>query len=320
MHSRRRRVHSAGRPRQVKRQFNSNGQLTAPITITIVTNPTTTTSSESLIITTTSSESSTIVTSSSSEIPTSTLFTVGSSSSPGDSLTTSPPSPVASAVVTSNSSTSTSTDAPDSSALATRSLPAGAIVGLVIGGVIIVLAVGILLLRSRFVKARNQRRATWLNQGGIGNVATVGGSTFAPASNSFAAAEKYPTERPDVEVNVYRPPVPPPTSYNNPVSPRTPFAAAPVSSEEGARVKFTFIPSLPDELSISNGEVVVVLQEFDDGWALCRNGRGQEGMVPLECLALGAEVPNNGGDNGLARGDLRNSKRDSSLNMIVRRV
>jgi len=155
-----------------------------------------------------------------------------------------------------------------------------------------------------------------MNQGGIGNIATVGGSSFAAAGNAFAT-EKYPEDRPDIEPNYYRPPVPPPISYNNPVSPRS--AAAPVPSQEGARVKFTFIPSLPDELSISNGEVVAILQEFDDGWALCRNGRGQEGMVPLECLALGAELPN-GGNNGLARGDLRNSRRDSSLNTFGRRL
>ncbi|KAJ3474796.1 hypothetical protein NLI96_g12250 [Meripilus lineatus] len=51
-----------------------------------------------------------------------------------------------------------------------------------------------------------------------------------------------------------------------------------------AQVRCTFIPSLPDELSISTGEHVRVVGEFDDGWALCENGRGEQGVVPLECL------------------------------------
>ncbi|KAG7448281.1 uncharacterized protein BT62DRAFT_877298, partial [Guyanagaster necrorhizus] len=45
-----------------------------------------------------------------------------------------------------------------------------------------------------------------------------------------------------------------------------------------------FIPSLPDELPITNGETIQIIQEFDDGWALCVNGREEQGMVPLECL------------------------------------
>ncbi|KAJ7574569.1 hypothetical protein C8J56DRAFT_466154 [Mycena floridula] len=184
-------------------------------------------------------------------------------------------------------------------------------VGLVIGGVLIVLAAGFLLLRSRFMKARQQRRATWINQAGVANVATVGGSSFAAAG--FAATEK----RCDIELEIgllfHRRFLTIILSVHGP-----PVAAAPVLSE-GARVKYTFIPSLLDELSISNGEGVVVLQEFDDGWALCKNSRGREGMVPLECLVFGAELPN-GGDDGLARGDVRNSRRDSSWNIINRRV
>ena len=80
-----------------------------------------------------------------------------------------------------------------------------------------------------------------------------------------------------------------------PISPRTiPSAEAPIALGSGmgllagdgekATVKFTFIPSLPDELSIANGEVVEILQEYDDGWALCINAREVQGMVPLECL------------------------------------
>jgi hypothetical protein len=53
---------------------------------------------------------------------------------------------------------------------------------------------------------------------------------------------------------------------------------------EMVKIKSTYIPTLPDELSIDVGETVRVKKEFDDGWALCVNARGEQGMIPLECL------------------------------------
>ena len=99
-----------------------------------------------------------------------------------------------------------------------------------------------------------------------------------------------------------------------------------------------FIPSLPDELSISTGEMVRVLGEFDDGWAYCANGRGEQGMVPLECLdrqpgagqgplqvhhtqqmerASGGSMGLGAGYMGLGTGDWRMSRRASSLYAAV---
>jgi hypothetical protein len=50
-------------------------------------------------------------------------------------------------------------------------------------------------------------------------------------------------------------------------------------------VKRTFVPSLPDELSIANGDQVRVLSAYDDGWALCEKMiGGEKGVVPQECL------------------------------------
>ncbi|KAI0032804.1 hypothetical protein K488DRAFT_21894, partial [Vararia minispora EC-137] len=49
-------------------------------------------------------------------------------------------------------------------------------------------------------------------------------------------------------------------------------------------VRVTFIPTRQDELSISIGQTLAVLHRFDDGWALCANAYGEQGMVPLECL------------------------------------
>jgi hypothetical protein len=84
-------------------------------------------------------------------------------------------------------------------------------------------------------------------------------------------------------------------------------AAATIPAD--AVIQCTFIPTLPDELSIRMGEIVRVLAEYDDGWALCTNAHGERGMVPLECLDQSAQ--------GLARqgsqADRRTSRRASSL-------
>jgi len=57
--------------------------------------------------------------------------------------------------------------------------------------------------------------------------------------------------------------------------------------EVSALVRMTFVPQLPDELAITPGETLCIRSEFDDGWALCVNSRGKQGMVPLECLEGG---------------------------------
>lgn len=75
---------------------------------------------------------------------------------------------------------------------------------------------------------------------------------------------------------------PAPSAY---LSPPAPGGSA--SSPEVATVRSTFIPTLPDELSISTGEVVRIMSAYDDGWALCSNARQEVGMVPLECLDRG---------------------------------
>jgi len=50
-------------------------------------------------------------------------------------------------------------------------------------------------------------------------------------------------------------------------------------------VKVSFVPSLPDELSIASGDQVRVLSTYDDGWAMCEKvSSGERGMVPQECL------------------------------------
>ncbi|KAL6300187.1 hypothetical protein BKA93DRAFT_717788, partial [Sparassis latifolia] len=89
-------------------------------------------------------------------------------------------------------------------------------------------------------------------------------------------------------------------------------------------IKSAFVPRLPDELSVSAGEMVRMVAEYDDGWARCANMRGEQGVVPLECLqrqrpnASGVQAPVLQNPQQLAyvgegTGDWRMSQRESSL-------
>ncbi|KAJ7720513.1 hypothetical protein B0H16DRAFT_1604483 [Mycena metata] len=49
-------------------------------------------------------------------------------------------------------------------------------------------------------------------------------------------------------------------------------------------VQATFGTGLPDELTIQSGEILHVLHEYTDGWVLCQNDKGEQGMVPSKCL------------------------------------
>ncbi|KAG6817799.1 hypothetical protein H0H87_003207 [Tephrocybe sp. NHM501043] len=76
-----------------------------------------------------------------------------------------------------------------------------------------------------------------------------------------------------------------------PVSANIPSSPATNKQPESAKVRSTFIPTLPDELTIKTGEMVRIHEEYDDGWALCSNARGEMGMAPLECLDKASEQP-----------------------------
>ncbi|KAI0189727.1 hypothetical protein EV127DRAFT_495674 [Xylaria flabelliformis] len=52
------------------------------------------------------------------------------------------------------------------------------------------------------------------------------------------------------------------------------------------RVQLDFKPSMGDELELQAGQLVRVLHEYDDGWALCiRLDRSRQGVVPRTCLS-----------------------------------
>ncbi|KAL8744374.1 MAG: hypothetical protein Q9190_003370 [Brigantiaea leucoxantha] len=52
------------------------------------------------------------------------------------------------------------------------------------------------------------------------------------------------------------------------------------------RVQLDFKPSMDDELSLRAGQLVRLIHEYDDGWALCiRLDRSQQGVAPRTCLS-----------------------------------
>jgi len=51
-----------------------------------------------------------------------------------------------------------------------------------------------------------------------------------------------------------------------------------------ATVVNTFITGRADELPVAVGQKLNILAKYDDGWSFCVNERGEQGMVPVECL------------------------------------
>jgi hypothetical protein len=61
-------------------------------------------------------------------------------------------------------------------------------------------------------------------------------------------------------------------------------------------IRRPFLPTLDDELSVSPGDAVRVIQSFNDGWAFVErlqgNGQGTQGLIPIDCLREnGQELP-----------------------------
>ncbi|KAK7956442.1 uncharacterized protein PG986_005664 [Apiospora aurea] len=77
------------------------------------------------------------------------------------------------------------------------------------------------------------------------------------------------------------------------------------------RVQLDFKPSLEDEMELKAGQLVRLLHEYDDGWALCiRLDRSQQGVVPRTCLSTRPVKPRPaGGPPGARNGPPINPNR-----------
>jgi hypothetical protein len=79
-----------------------------------------------------------------------------------------------------------------------------------------------------------------------------------------------------------------------PLLPDDPFADNPfvdpvsvASPDPIGNIRRPFFPQLQDELPVSIGDTVRILQSFDDGWALVEqigSPNGERGFIPLECF------------------------------------
>ncbi|KAJ1555179.1 hypothetical protein HK096_007645 [Nowakowskiella sp. JEL0078] len=59
------------------------------------------------------------------------------------------------------------------------------------------------------------------------------------------------------------------------------------------KVIHPYEPTIPDELPLFIGSEVLLLQEYDDGWALGILASGQQGAFPVVCTALPQDIPAN---------------------------
>ncbi|KAK3939052.1 hypothetical protein QBC46DRAFT_154984 [Diplogelasinospora grovesii] len=68
------------------------------------------------------------------------------------------------------------------------------------------------------------------------------------------------------------------------------------------RVQLDFRPTLEDEMELRAGQLVRLLHEYDDGWALCiRLDRSRQGVVPRTCLSTRPVKPRPAGAGGPGR-------------------
>jgi hypothetical protein len=167
-------------------------------------------------------------------------------------------------------------------AIKSNKLSSGLVAGIAVASVVAIFVL-FFLLRRMVVGARNKKTSKW----GGKMIPKIKQTSVEKSAVGYPFAFRHET------ANAFSSVLPPPLAYNSDPSPNPPSVSATlghstnVATGRTATVCCTFIPTLPDELSISNGEIVRIVNEFDDGWSLCVNSRGEQGMVPLECLQKG---------------------------------
>ncbi|KAL2358551.1 hypothetical protein BJ546DRAFT_834208, partial [Cryomyces antarcticus] len=71
-----------------------------------------------------------------------------------------------------------------------------------------------------------------------------------------------------------------------------PASPGPAGADNVYRIQLDFKPSADDELELKVGQLVRMLHEYDDGWALCiRMDRSQQGVAPRTCLSRASVKP-----------------------------
>ncbi|KAF1848195.1 uncharacterized protein K460DRAFT_68926 [Cucurbitaria berberidis CBS 394.84] len=128
-------------------------------------------------------------------------------------------------------------------------------------------------------------------------------SSMSPATNEFPPP-------PAMAINTAAVPPSPAWTEDFPASPGpAPTGPPPVAGVMGGgrsnspapgpdnvhRIQLDFKASMQDELDLQAGQLVRMLHEYDDGWALCiRMDRSQQGVVPRTCLSKHPVKPRTG--------------------------
>lgn len=137
---------------------------------------------------------------------------------------------------------------------------------------------------------------------------------IVPASDPFA--DKHASAGSKSPSDTSLPRTPPKAVVNTP-------AAVPVTSKSAGsppkgpnnvhRVQLDFKPSMDDELELIAGQVVRIVHEYDDGWALCaRMDRTKQGVAPRTCLSKMPLKPRPAGPPPNGRPSTPNSPRNFS--------
>ena len=258
--------------------------------------------------------------------------TPSSSSSPPPASTPTPtpetsnpvlPSPVSGSTTTTSDGATSADSFLGGEAKSSSHLSGGGIAAIVIVLVLALCAVTFFVLRRRQIQRRVARRVTWttnlapqpnfdsLEKGSSDAPVEVAGQSSKEEGDGHEKAlapVRNIARKPPLPYSPVSPTAPPQTRSNSPDAGAPSVHSAGVSTptqDMSALVRKTFVPQLPDELAIKLGETLYIQMEYDDGWAVCVNASGKEGMVPLECLE------GVGGHAGLSR--LRTMRRASSL-------
>ncbi|KAK9265010.1 hypothetical protein V1519DRAFT_394798 [Lipomyces tetrasporus] len=126
-----------------------------------------------------------------------------------------------------------------------------------------------------------------------GAAATAGSGSGSPAS-SYASSVSSKSSGNDSPVLV----IPAPQDPFSPAATAAAAAAAGASASASPstsnvhRAIMDFVPTMHDELALKDGQLVRVLHEYDDGWALCvKLDRSAQGVCPRSCLSVRALRP-----------------------------
>lgn len=287
--------------------------------------------------------------------PSSSSQVASTSTSTGTSESLSAPS--ASPSTGSEISDNNTTADPVSGASTRRTLPAGAMIGIVLAAIFLIVGIAIFVIRRRYVQRRQKLRKGWArskasrlsgsyepksDSNSTTSLTSDQDQTTMLAANTPRRTGPRPLSMVEAQQTPFVLPAPPASYGNESFSPASQTSASNntsgvtkskgVSSKKSSSpiygppssmarsnatvtVISTFITTLPDELAITTGETLRVLAEYDDGWALCLNSRGEQGMVPRECLDGRFSIPME--DMVISRGLGGKLRRISSLQPTV---